>query len=257
MVLQDNHRNSGNCSPHPVVTTAKFIGCCFAPPSGRNLQGYFSHFLVNFSRCFPRSQSVLVNFSRRSPRFQSALVKFSQFQSVLLKQWHLPPRGLPPSAHPLLLAHNTHGAEVQCLTGGQPEQNVYLYRLFILLNFLLERHKISKEMPVRAETCRREDWGGGGAVQTCFCGRGGPVHILLQRSFSLVLDCLKYPQQETGQRNLVLRASPLSEKKNLMSVIFPPPQFWGIQFYGRLAFLGAFSAGEPPQCPYNSSFLGG
>ena len=54
-----------------------YLGCCFAPPSGRNLQD-------DFSRIFPRFQSVLVNFSQFFLRLHSALVNFSQFQSVLV-----------------------------------------------------------------------------------------------------------------------------------------------------------------------------
>ena len=62
----------------PRVKT--WLGCYFAPPSGRNLQG---HFQVNFSQrssLTPHSflLEALVNFSRVSVDFQQFTVSFSQ-----------------------------------------------------------------------------------------------------------------------------------------------------------------------------------
>ena len=79
---------SASLHPLPQTPFQSFLALVhfwvlFRPPSGRNLQGHFSHF-SQFESSFPRFESVFVNHSRFFPRFQSVFVNFSQFQSVFV-----------------------------------------------------------------------------------------------------------------------------------------------------------------------------
>ena len=73
------------CHPPSPGTIAQiclcvYVRCCFAPPSGRNLQGHLQSISVNFSRYSLILLDALVSFTR----FQSLLISFGQLQSSLV-----------------------------------------------------------------------------------------------------------------------------------------------------------------------------
>ena len=75
-----------NCGIEGNRRNHMFFRCCFALPSGRNLQGRFFFFLPQASGSFSQfsvnfSDSMSVNFSQ----FQSMFVHFSPFSSIFTR----------------------------------------------------------------------------------------------------------------------------------------------------------------------------